>query len=94
MDQDEECVRRRRWSRDEKPAIVKEATTSGNVIGTAKRHRIQAQQIDRWRDRLFGSAEPAGLLPFLLPPIHLQHFQHRCRRWIVHRNTRIRCWTA
>jgi transposase len=62
VDQNEEYVRRRRWSRDEKRAIVKEAATSGNVIGTAKRHGIQAQQIYRWRDRLFGPAEPAGFV--------------------------------
>ena len=62
MEQDEEYVRRRRWSRDEKQAIVREAATSGNVIGTAKLHGIQAQQIYRWRDRLFGPAEPAGFI--------------------------------
>ena len=62
MDQDEEYVRRRRWSRDEKRAIVEEAAADGNVIGTAKRHGIQAQQLYRWRDRLFGPAEPAGFV--------------------------------
>ena len=62
MDQDEEYVRRRRWSRDEKRAIVNEAATSGNVTCTAKLHGIQAQQIYRWRDRLFGPAEPAGFI--------------------------------
>jgi transposase len=50
----ESYVRRRHWSWDEKRAVVEEATTSGNVIGTAKRHGIQAQQIYRWRDRLSG----------------------------------------
>lgn len=62
MDQDEEYVRRRRWSRDEKRAIVNEAVTSGNVIGTAKRHGIQAQQIYRWRDSLSGSEGPADFV--------------------------------
>ena len=62
MDPDEEYVRRRRWSRDEKRAIVEEAARSGNVIGTAKRHGIQAQQVYRWRERLFGPAEPAGFV--------------------------------
>lgn len=62
MDQDEEYVRRRRWSRDEKLAIVEEAAASGNVIATAKRHGIQAQQIYRWRERLFGPTEPAGFV--------------------------------
>jgi transposase-like protein len=31
---------------------VAEALSSGNVIATAKRHAIQAQQIYRWRERL------------------------------------------
>jgi transposase len=62
VDPDEEYVRRRRWSVDEKRAIVEEAATSGNVIGTAKRHGIQAQQIYRWRERLFGPIEPAGFV--------------------------------
>ncbi|MDR3410360.1 MAG: transposase [Formivibrio sp.] len=62
MDQDEEYVRRRRWSRDEKRAIGEEAAANGNVIGTAKCHGIQAQQIYRWRDRLFGPVEPAGFV--------------------------------
>jgi len=38
-------VRRRRWSVDEKHAVVAEALSSGNVIATAKRYGIQAQQI-------------------------------------------------
>ena len=62
MDQDEEYVRRRRWNADEKRAIIEEAAASGNVIGTAKRHGIQAQQIYRWRERLFGPTEPAGFV--------------------------------
>lgn len=62
VDQDDEYVRRRRWSRDEKLAIVNEAVTSGNVIGTARLHGIQAQQIYRWRDRLFGPTEPADFV--------------------------------
>ncbi|NLH79566.1 MAG: transposase [Phyllobacteriaceae bacterium] len=62
MDRDEEYVRRRAWSADEKRAIVEEAAASGNVIGTAKRHGIQAQQIYRWRERLFGPTEPAGFV--------------------------------
>lgn len=74
MDQDEEYVRRRRWSLNDKRAIVKEAATSGTVIGTAKRHGIQAQQIYRWRDRLFGPAEPTGFVAvsvFADPPTAL-----------------------
>lgn len=50
-------VRRRRWSPQEKRAVVTESVTSGNVIATAKRHGIQAQQIYRRRERL--EARPA-----------------------------------
>lgn len=62
MDRDEEYVRRRHWSRDAKQAIIEEAAASGSVVGTAKRHGIQAQQIYRWRDRLYGPTEPEGFL--------------------------------
>ena len=50
-------VRRRRWSPEEKRAVVTESVTSGNVIATSKRYGIQAQQIYRWRERL--AARPA-----------------------------------
>ncbi len=63
MDRDEEYVRRRAWSADEKRAIVEEAAASGNVTGTARRHGIQAQQIYRWRERLFDPNEPFGFVP-------------------------------
>ena len=56
-------VRRRRWSVQEKRTVVTEALTSGNVIATAKRHGIQAQQIYRWRDRLEARPTPAAFLP-------------------------------
>ncbi len=42
---DETYVRRRHWSVEEKRAIVTEVLASGNVIATANRHGIQAQQI-------------------------------------------------
>ncbi|MFC5509044.1 MULTISPECIES: IS66-like element accessory protein TnpA [Hyphomicrobiales] len=60
---DETYVRRRRWSLDEKRAVVSEALSSGNVIATAKRHGIQAQQIYRWRERLGERQSPAAFLP-------------------------------
>lgn len=60
MDAEETYVRRRRWSWAEKRAVVEEAAASGNVVGTAKRHGIQAQQIYRWRDRLSERMEPPG----------------------------------
>lgn len=59
----ETYVRRRHWSAQEKRAVVTEALTSGNVIATAKRHGIQAQQIYRWRERLEARAAPAVFLP-------------------------------
>ena len=55
-------VRRRRWSAQEKRAIVTESVTSGNVIATAKRHGIQAQQIYRWRERLEAQPAPGAFL--------------------------------
>ena len=55
-------VRRRRWSSQEKRAVVTEAQASGNVIATAKRHGIQAQQIYRWRERLEARPTPAAFL--------------------------------
>ncbi len=60
--EDETYVRRRRWSSQEKRAVVEEALTSGNVFGTAKRHGIQAQQIYRWRERLEERQGPATFL--------------------------------
>ena len=55
-------VRRRRWSPQEKRAVVTESVTSGNVIATAKRHGIQAQQIYRWRERLEARPAPGAFL--------------------------------
>lgn len=60
MDAEETYVRRRRWSWAEKRAVVEEAAASGNVIGTAKRHGIQAQQIYRWRERVADCGDPPG----------------------------------
>jgi transposase len=60
---DETYVRRRRWSAEEKCAVVTEALSSGNVIATAKRHGIQAQQIYRWRERLDERQSATAFLP-------------------------------
>ncbi|HEV7323959.1 MAG TPA: transposase [Bosea sp. (in: a-proteobacteria)] len=65
---DETYVRRRRWSVDEKRAVVAEALSSGNVIATAKRHRIQAQQIYRWRERLDEPQSMTAFLPVSIAP--------------------------
>lgn len=66
--EDETYVRRRRWSLVEKRAVVEEALTSGNVIGTAKRHGIQTQQIYRWRERLDERQGPATFLALSVAP--------------------------
>ena len=61
-------VRRRRWSTEEKRAVVTEALACGNVIATAKRHGIQAQQIYRWRERLEERQRPTAFLPVSIAP--------------------------
>ena len=61
-------VRRRRWSVEEKRAIVTEALSSGNVIATAKRHGIQAQQIYRWRELLDERQGQTAFLPVSVAP--------------------------
>jgi transposase len=65
---DETYIRRRWWGADEKRAIVAEALSSGNVIATAKRHAIQAQQIYRWRERLDERQSPTAFLPVSIAP--------------------------
>jgi transposase len=47
---------------------VSEAASSGNVIATAKRHGIQAQQIYRWRERLDERQCPTAFLPVSIAP--------------------------
>ncbi|MFM6549537.1 MAG: transposase, partial [Microcystis panniformis] len=54
---------RRRWSAGEKQRIVAEAETCGNVIATAKRYGIQAQQIYRWRERVGPEDGASGFMP-------------------------------
>lgn len=61
-------VRRRRWSGEEKRAVVAEALSSGNVIATAKRYGIQAQQIYRWRGRLDERPGQTAFLPVSIAP--------------------------
>jgi transposase len=68
---DETYVRRRRWSVEEKRAVVDEALSSGNVIATAKRHRLQAQQIYRWRERLDERQSPAAFLAVSIARDHV-----------------------
>jgi transposase len=56
---DEVFTRRRCWTWDEKRAVVAKAISTGNVLGVAKQHGIQAQQIYRWRDRLSRTRDTA-----------------------------------
>ena len=77
---DETYVRRRRWSVEEKRAVVDEALSSGNVIATAKRHRLQAQQIYRWRERLDERQSPAAFLAVSIAGIMCRALRDRC--WI------------
>lgn len=65
---DETYIRRRRWSEDDKRAVLTEALSSGNIIATAKRHGIQAQQIYRWRERLDERRSPTAFLPVSIAP--------------------------
>jgi transposase len=61
-------VRRRHWSVEEKRAVVTEALSTGNVIATAKRHGIQAQQIYRWRERPEERQGQTAFLPVSVAP--------------------------
>lgn len=64
----ETYVRRRRWSWAAKRLVVEEAEATGNVLATAKRHGLQAQQIYRWRERLAPHECPTAFLPVTVDP--------------------------
>ena len=50
--------RRRRWSREEKLSILKEAATSGlRVSEVARRHDVVPQQIYLWRRQLIAAVQ-------------------------------------
>ena len=61
--QSETYVRRRHWPLAEKQLVVDEASATGNVVATAKRHGLQTQQIYRWRERLEQAEPSVGFLP-------------------------------
>lgn len=51
---------RRRWSRDEKLAIVKEACEAcANVSAVARRHGVKPALLYRWKKQFSGAASPA-----------------------------------
>jgi transposase len=60
--------RRRRWSDDEKLAIVKETTEPGAIMAVvARRHGIGTGQLYTWRRQLLRGAM-AGFMPVELVP--------------------------
>lgn len=55
---------RRRWSRDEKLAIVKEASEPcANVSAVARRHGIKPALLYRWKKELGGQPVSPALVP-------------------------------
>ncbi|MCH9808434.1 MAG: transposase [Alphaproteobacteria bacterium] len=59
---------RRRWSREEKLAIVKEASgPCVNISAVARRHGIKPALLYRWRKEFSGGGEPSvSLVPVVL----------------------------
>lgn len=78
---DETYVRRRRWSMEEKRAVVTEALSSGNVIATAKRHGIQAQQFTDGASSSMGGKVSRRFCLFRLRRIRCRSVRHRC--WTI-----------
>ena len=54
-----ELTTRRLYTRAEKQAVVAEAVREGSVSAVARRHRIAAAQLFRWKKK-FAPAETAG----------------------------------
>jgi transposase len=66
--------RRRKWSAQEKAAIVAESLAEGAVVSeVARRHGLNPQQVFGWRARLRnaanGSAPSSGATPMFVPAI-------------------------
>jgi transposase len=62
--------RRRRWSEEQKRAIVAESFAPGAVVSdVARRADISAGQIYRWRQELRATAVAAGFTPVLIAPV-------------------------
>lgn len=77
---DHETFVRRRWSVEEKRAVGSEALSSGNVIATAKRHGIQAQQITDGASGLMSGRVLRRFSPCRSRTIMGRLIRHRC--WI------------
>jgi transposase len=61
--------RRRRWSEEQKRAIVAASLAPGAVVSdVARRADISAGQIYRWRQELRATAAAAGFTPVLIAP--------------------------
>ena len=59
--------RRRRWSVEQKLAIVAEAEESGAVSKVARRHDLHPNQVFGWRLKVRrGELAPAGFVPVVL----------------------------
>ena len=64
--------RRRRWSLEEKLAIVDEMGAVDNVSDLARRHGLRASQLFTWRRELRYAAEaaaPPAFVPAVIEPI-------------------------
>lgn len=61
--------RRRRWSREDKAAIVAESYGEGETVcGVARRHGLTPQQLFNWR-RLARDADPSRGSPMFVPAV-------------------------
>lgn len=61
--------RRRRWSEEQKRAIVAASLAPGAIVSdVARRADISAGQIYRWRQELRTTAPTAGFTPVLIAP--------------------------
>jgi transposase len=61
--------RRRRWSEEQKRAIVAASLAPGAIVSdVARRADISAGQIYRWRQKLRATAAAAGFTPVLIAP--------------------------
>jgi transposase len=67
---------RRRWSEDDKRAIVAETLAAGEVTSVARRHGANPSMVFSWRKRLLDESRPSerppAFMPVILPPPETQ----------------------